>query len=88
MTGSIRLYVDGSRWPRATTIAATAAQAHYLAHVMRRGPGDTLRLFNGRDGEFAARIETVRRDRASLAGRAPDARPEPMGPICGWRSRC
>jgi 16S rRNA (uracil1498-N3)-methyltransferase len=33
---------------------------------MRRGPGDAVDLFNGRDGEFAARIETVRRDRANL----------------------
>jgi 16S rRNA (uracil1498-N3)-methyltransferase len=65
MTGSIRLHVaaalaDGG------TVAATAAQAHYLGNVMRRGPGDQVLLFNGRDGEFSARIETVRRDRASL----------------------
>ncbi len=33
---------------------------------MRRGPGDRVLLFNGRDGEFSARIETIRRDRASL----------------------
>ena len=33
---------------------------------MRRGPGDAVLLFNGRDGEFGARIETVRRDGASL----------------------
>jgi len=65
MTGSIRLHVTAAL-AEGDTIAATAAQAHYLAHVMRRGPGDTLLLFNGRDGEFAARIETVRRDRATL----------------------
>ena len=33
---------------------------------MRRAPGDPVRLFNGRDGEFSARIETIRRDRANL----------------------
>jgi 16S rRNA (uracil1498-N3)-methyltransferase len=65
MTGSIRLHVTAAL-AEGDTIAATAAQAHYLAHVMRRGPGDTLLLFNGRDGEFAACIETVRRDRATL----------------------
>jgi 16S rRNA (uracil1498-N3)-methyltransferase len=65
MTGSIRLHVTAAL-AEGDTIAATPAQAHYLAHVMRRGPGDTLLLFNGRDGEFAARIETVRRDRATL----------------------
>jgi 16S rRNA (uracil1498-N3)-methyltransferase len=48
-------------------IAATPAQAHYLGTVMRRAPGDALRLFNGRDGEWAARIATLRRDRASFA---------------------
>ena len=65
MTGSIRLHVP-TALAEGDTVATTAAQAHYLANVMRRGPGDTLLLFNGRDGEFAARIETVRRDRASL----------------------
>lgn len=49
------------------TIAATPAQAHYLGTVMRRAPGDPLRLFNGRDGEWTARIATLRRDRASFA---------------------
>jgi len=33
---------------------------------MRRGVGDALRLFNGRDGEFSARIGTIRRDHAEL----------------------
>ena len=63
--GSIRLYVD---LPLAdgSTIAATAAQAHYLGAVMRRGIGESVRLFNGRDGEFAARIATIRRGTASF----------------------
>jgi 16S rRNA (uracil1498-N3)-methyltransferase len=65
MTGSIRLYVTAAL-AEGDAIAATATQVHYLVHVMRRGPGDTLLLFNGRDGEFAARIETVRRDFATL----------------------
>lgn len=33
---------------------------------MRRAVGDAVHLFNGRDGEFAARIVTLRRDRADL----------------------
>jgi 16S rRNA (uracil1498-N3)-methyltransferase len=65
MTGSIRLFVDVPL--RADgTIAASAAQAHYLGTVMRRGVGDTIRLFNGRDGEFDGRITLLRRDRAEL----------------------
>ncbi len=65
MTGSIRLYVTAAL-AEGDAIAATATQVHYLVHVMRRGLGDTLLLFNGRDGEFAARNETVRRDFATL----------------------
>ena len=65
MPGSIRLYVAASLRP-GEAIAASPQQAHYLGSVMRRGPGDAVHLFNGRDGEFAARIETVRRDRAML----------------------
>jgi 16S rRNA (uracil1498-N3)-methyltransferase len=63
--GSIRLYVD---MPLAdgSTIAATAAQAHYLGAVMRRGTGESVRLFNGRDGEFAARFAAIRRGTASF----------------------
>ena len=47
-------------------IAATPAQAHYLGTVMRQGPGADVSLFNGRDGEFLARITAIRRDRASF----------------------
>jgi 16S rRNA (uracil1498-N3)-methyltransferase len=35
------------------------AQARYLSTVMRRKTGDRLRLFNGRDGEWRARIVTI-----------------------------
>jgi 16S rRNA (uracil1498-N3)-methyltransferase len=65
MPGSIRLHVDAPLSPGAA-IAASSQQAHYLGTVMRRGAGDTVNLFNGRDGEFVARIEAVRRDRATL----------------------
>ena len=80
MLGSIRLYVDESLAAGAT-IEATAAQAHYLGTVMRRGRGDAVRLFNGRDGEFAAQIEAIRRDRAILLVghnlRAQGSEPDP-----------
>src|SRR5690606_4061436 len=38
-------------------VRLSADQAHYLQHVMRRKAGDTLALFNGRDGEWAAVID-------------------------------
>ena len=47
-------------------IAATPAQAHHLGTVLRQGPGAPLRLFNGHEGEWAARLASIRRDRANL----------------------
>jgi 16S rRNA (uracil1498-N3)-methyltransferase len=48
------------------TIAASAAQAHYLGTVLRRASGDIVGLFNGIDGEWTARLTVSRRDRASF----------------------
>lgn len=50
-----RLYIDGPLQPGAAAPLA-AEQAHYLKNVLRRNEGDEVRLFNGKDGEFAARI--------------------------------
>ncbi|UMM07597.1 16S rRNA (uracil(1498)-N(3))-methyltransferase [Gluconobacter frateurii] len=41
-------------------------QAHYLGNVMRQGPGDAVRVFNARDGEWAATIQTLRKDRGTI----------------------
>jgi 16S rRNA (uracil1498-N3)-methyltransferase len=65
MSGSIRLFVTAALTDGAE-VAATPPQAHYLAHVMRRAVGDTVTLFNGRDGEWRARIATLRGDRAAF----------------------
>jgi 16S rRNA (uracil1498-N3)-methyltransferase len=46
--------------------AGTAAQAHHLGTVLRLQQGAGVRLFNGRDGEFAAGIAFLRRDRLVL----------------------
>ena len=65
MPGSIRLFVVDALHAGAN-FALSAAQAHYLGSVMRRSVGDALRLFNGRDGEFSARIERIRRGKATV----------------------
>lgn len=65
MSGSIRLHVATPLAP-GTELDAAPAQAHYLAAVMRRAIGETVRLFNGADGEWQARILTLKRDRARL----------------------
>lgn len=74
-----RLHTDAALHPGAE-IAATPAQAHHLGAVLRRGPGDAVTLFNARDGEFAATIAALRKDRgAFVAGerlRAPAAEPD------------
>jgi 16S rRNA (uracil1498-N3)-methyltransferase len=51
----IRLYVTETLAAEAR-IAAPPEQAHYLLNVMRQAPGDEVLLFNGRDGEWRARL--------------------------------
>jgi len=54
----IRLHVEDDLAAGAQ-LALTADQARYLTAVMRRGFGDEILLFNGRDGEWRARIAEV-----------------------------
>ena len=51
----IRLYTD-SPLAAGTPLDAVDDHAHYLLNVLRRGAGDDVLLFNGRDGEWQARI--------------------------------
>ena len=64
MAGSTRLFVDAPLTEGAA-VALGADQAHRLGAVLRARPGDLLRLFNGRDGEWQARLAELRR-RAAL----------------------
>lgn len=65
MRPKIRLFVESPLEP-GIGIDARAGQAHYLRTVMRRTSGDPVLVFNGRDGEWSARIETVGRQGACL----------------------
>lgn len=59
--GKLRLFVDAALG-EGTRVVVEDGQAHYLLHVMRAKPGDRLNLFNGRDGEWLARVaETAKR---------------------------
>jgi 16S rRNA (uracil1498-N3)-methyltransferase len=59
--GRVRLYVEAPLGEGAAVVLGDS-QMHYLLHVMRARIGDRLRLFNGRDGEWRARIaETSKR---------------------------
>jgi 16S rRNA (uracil1498-N3)-methyltransferase len=53
-----RLYVAGAL-AAGMAVTLDGGQAHYLGSVMRRQPGDWVRLFNGRDGEWAAQVTDV-----------------------------
>ena len=73
-----RLYVEAPL-ARGLEVIATSAQAHHLGTVLRRGVGDAARLFNGLDGEWIARLGTLRRDRAAFSVEDPIAPQTPEG---------
>ena len=62
----IRLYVVDDLAPE-RVLGLPADQAHYLRSVMRGRQGQQITLFNGRDGEWQARIEGLGKGWASLA---------------------
>ncbi|MFN3743201.1 MAG: 16S rRNA (uracil(1498)-N(3))-methyltransferase [Hyphomicrobiaceae bacterium] len=75
---SPRLYVEadlgeGARVPLARE------QANYLLNVLRLGSGDPVLVFNGRDGEWRARIEVAGKRQAGLAIES-QTRPQAGGP--------
>lgn len=74
----IRLYVEAPL-AAGVEVALAPTQAHYLGTVMRRGAGDTVALFNGRDGEWRAGIAALGRRRAT-AKALERTRPQTAGP--------
>ena len=54
-SGKARLYVAESLGAGAS-LTLERDQSHYLVNVLRMGEGERVLLFNGRDGEWAARI--------------------------------
>lgn len=65
-TNAPRLYVADDL-AEGASLPGSAEQAHYLGTVLRRPAGAPVRLFNGRDGEFAASIASLRKDRLVFA---------------------
>ena len=74
----VRLFVDAAL-AADIEVALSGKPAHYLMHVMRLGAGDALRLFNGRDGEWRARLVAGGRAgcRLRLDARLREQHPEP-----------
>lgn len=54
----IRLYTDMPLCA-GVTVLLDPGHGHYLRQVMRRGEGDEIELFNGRDGAFSAKISVL-----------------------------
>lgn len=74
----VRLYVDAP-FEAGASVAIDRGQSHYLSRVMRLGAGDTLAVFNGRDGEWRATIAEAGRGRCTLRLDA-QARPQRSSP--------
>ncbi len=62
----IRLFVDAPL-TRGAEIALSREHAHYLRTVMRRAVGDAIGVFNGREGEWRAVIETSGKQNCTVA---------------------
>jgi 16S rRNA (uracil1498-N3)-methyltransferase len=62
---SPRLYVDAPL-AQGAILALDAAQANYLGNVLRRKAGDSVLVFNGRDGEWRAAVGPGRKRSLSL----------------------
>ena len=62
----IRLFVEEALFPGAV-VGLGPEQAHYLKHVMRAKSGDEIALFNGSDGEWRCRVDSLARGWGSIA---------------------
>lgn len=60
-----RLFVEDGL-AEGASVGLGATQAHYFLHVLRLKSGDRVALFNGRDGEWLARIDGFGRGWCSL----------------------
>ena len=65
MSTDPRLFI-GQDLAAGQAVALPKEDTHYLVNVMRRAAGDTVRLFNGRDGEWRAQIVETGRKAAIL----------------------
>jgi 16S rRNA (uracil1498-N3)-methyltransferase len=61
-----RLYVDAPL-QEGTTVGLDPSQGNHLANVLRLKSGDSVLVFNGRDGEWRAALAPVGKGRLALA---------------------
>jgi 16S rRNA (uracil1498-N3)-methyltransferase len=60
----IRLFVPEPELYAELNIELSDGQAHYLRNVMRKDIGESLRLFNGRDGEWLGTLSEINKKKA------------------------
>ena len=65
-------------------VKVSGPQAHYLGSVLRIAPGDPVKLFNGRDGEFLSYVLSVGKKQVDvkLERLLADAKPPPDIDYC------
>ncbi len=80
--GATRLYIDQNLDP-GRKVDLGSDQSRYLTSVLRARAGEELLLFNGRDGEWLGRIETIKSRTATIVlEKNLRAQPEPAD--CPW----
>ena len=62
---TIRIFVSNDL-DKGLTVSLNPAQHHYLFHVMRCQAGDSILLFNGKDGEWLSVVEIISKKEVSL----------------------
>jgi 16S rRNA (uracil1498-N3)-methyltransferase len=62
-----RLHVDRENISRGEICGLSEGQHHYLRNVMRLQPGDRVRAFNGRNGEWLAEVTEISKKNAIIS---------------------
>lgn len=73
--GKLRLFVE-LPLADAAPVLFTLPQTHYLLHVMRAKAGDHILVFNGKDGEWRARLEIARKTCIAVCEKRTEAQAE------------
>lgn len=66
LTSLLRLFVPRENISRGESHELSEGQLHYLRNVMRSKPGDRLRAFNGRNGEWLAEVTELSKKKAII----------------------
>ncbi|MBL4740798.1 MAG: 16S rRNA (uracil(1498)-N(3))-methyltransferase [Sneathiella sp.] len=75
---SVRLFIDADL-TKDGGVVLDKPQVHYVGTVMRQGVGDSLLLFNGRDGEWIGQIQEIKKNLA-LVHLTEQTRTQTAGP--------